>query len=99
MRRIAQRVFAVGLQAGHPAARAGQPGHLSEDLGGIGDRHQQGAAMHQVKGIWGQPGVPGVGLNDLNGSMAGPVYAGGGFTTVSRPMWCAFRGAMDGVAP
>ena len=84
MRRVAQRVLAVALQAGYPAAWLGQSRHLGEDLGGVGDVHQQGAGVHQVKGTRRQPGVPGVGLNDLD--VAQPVLSSELACTGSRPV-------------
>ena len=54
-RRVAQRMLGVGLLAGDPPARPGQPDHLADHLGGTGDRHQQGAGVHQIEDSEGRP--------------------------------------------
>jgi hypothetical protein len=48
----------VGLLAGDPAARPGQPRHLRDYLAGRGDGDEQGARVHQVKPAIGQAGAP-----------------------------------------
>jgi hypothetical protein len=71
-------VLAAGLLAGHPAARAGQPDHLAQHLGGLGDGHQQGARVHQIERARGQAGTPGAGLDDRHPGQpaAGGVFPG-----------------------
>jgi hypothetical protein len=48
-RRIAEGVFDVVLDGRQPATRPGQPDHLSDHRGWLGEGDQQGPGVHQVE--------------------------------------------------
>jgi hypothetical protein len=72
MWRIAGPGGGVGFLDRNDAAGPGDPDHLCEDLFGIADVQEQGARVHNVKGIFRQAACRGVCLHELD--VRGPLF-------------------------
>jgi hypothetical protein len=64
--RMTERVFGVGLQADHPAARPGQPHQLGQHVSRLRQADQQRSGVDQVARVGRQAGAPGVDTDQLH---------------------------------